>query len=470
MSDLGVITSSNLSNYRLLYGTNTLRTGALEFRQFLAVFFFDLHGFFNHMAVSMGGDDRDSSGKHRQDASDSVGRAAAAVQPVPCSSAAKRFLIRLDNGSLICDSSRSATNGKGPCGVLLLPPEKLESLGRVNHSDLLRAYRVLVDLRRGSNAEATTTATERQTVENGGPPSKRARTDAGHVIGDVRRPASPTATFMSGDLPIPADWIDRCRDMLQSLREHLGNALSIFNAPVDPLVVTDYYKVVKNPMDLGTIAQKVDNSRYLKPSDFCADVRQVWYNCKLYNKKGDFVERTGTAASLHFEKLWSSSGLAESKDRSRRSNAGLAAAKFEPPPHNPGGKRMTKSGGFGFDHAKSSRKGSKSKGGGASSKKAVAPPMTREQMAGLAEKLSQMDEDALQPVVNIIRERTHLESGPDDEIELDIESLDNHTLWELDAYLKSVNGIAPVASGAAWAGRDDDSGTDSDSSTESDSD
>ena len=377
---------------------------------------------------------------------------------MPCSAAARRFLLRLDNGALICDKSvakpGSGSKNGSDGSIVLMDPEDLAGIGRVKHDDLVRAYRCLADLRHkpASNLHINTTATN-------GPASKKPRTEGQH---EPPTPFSPLSPGFSSDAPPPADWEDRCRDMLQSVRENLGKSLDIFNVPVDPLVVVDYYKVVKNPMDLGTITGKLERNEYTRPVEFATDVRQVWYNCKLYNKKGDFVERTGTSASLHFEQLWASSGLAESKDRSRRANAGLAAAKFEPI-----AVVEKKKGKGSMLGGKGGKRGSK---GTASSKKSKKPPMSRDQMAALAERLSEMDEDGLQPVVNIIRERNQLETGPDEEIELDIEALDNETLWTLDTYLKNLDGTAPVTSGAAWGGAGADSATESDSSTDSDSD
>lgn len=55
----------------------------------------------------------------------------------------------------------------------------------------------------------------------------------------------------------------------------------------------------------------------------------VWKNCFLYNKKGDFVEKLGRRGELFFENHWAMSGLAE-EPRMKRSNAGVAAAKYDP--------------------------------------------------------------------------------------------------------------------------------------------
>ena len=45
----------------------------------------------------------------------------------------------------------------------------------------------------------------------------------------------------------------------------------------------DYPKVVKNPMDLGTVKRKLDAGQYTHPKEFKHDVSLVWINCMTYN-------------------------------------------------------------------------------------------------------------------------------------------------------------------------------------------
>ncbi|RWS04078.1 bromodomain-containing protein 3-like isoform X2, partial [Dinothrombium tinctorium] len=46
---------------------------------------------------------------------------------------------------------------------------------------------------------------------------------------------------------------------------------------------TDYHDIIKHPMDLATVKQKMDNREYRKPEDFAADVRLIFTNCYKYN-------------------------------------------------------------------------------------------------------------------------------------------------------------------------------------------
>lgn len=58
-----------------------------------------------------------------------------------------------------------------------------------------------------------------------------------------------------------------------------------FHQPVDPVAfhIPDYPEVIKNPMDFGTIKQKLGTCAYAKCKDFIADVELVFSNCIAYN-------------------------------------------------------------------------------------------------------------------------------------------------------------------------------------------
>jgi hypothetical protein len=64
-----------------------------------------------------------------------------------------------------------------------------------------------------------------------------------------------------------------------------------FHEPVDPQRdgIPDYFTYVKDPMDLGTISQKLDSGSYTSAAQWKADLMQVWKNAKLYNPKGTIM-------------------------------------------------------------------------------------------------------------------------------------------------------------------------------------
>ncbi|KAJ1627950.1 Bromodomain-containing protein, partial [Pavlovales sp. CCMP2436] len=57
-----------------------------------------------------------------------------------------------------------------------------------------------------------------------------------------------------------------------------------FREVVDPLMLPNYFTVVTQPMDLGTVKQRLEGGEYDRLDEFEEDVLQVWKNCKLYNE------------------------------------------------------------------------------------------------------------------------------------------------------------------------------------------
>ncbi|KAF9974891.1 ATPase AAA domain-containing protein 2B [Actinomortierella ambigua] len=60
-----------------------------------------------------------------------------------------------------------------------------------------------------------------------------------------------------------------------------------FFRPVEPEESVDYYEIVKKPMDLTTINDKVDNHVYLTVKEFLVDIDQIVENASLYNDIND---------------------------------------------------------------------------------------------------------------------------------------------------------------------------------------
>ncbi|KAF0929364.1 hypothetical protein E2562_021392 [Oryza meyeriana var. granulata] len=80
----------------------------------------------------------------------------------------------------------------------------------------------------------------------------------------------------------------------------------IFNTPVDvvKLNIPDYFQIIKNPMDLGTVRNKLDSGSYTSPSDFAADVRLTFTNAMTYNPRGHVVHDMAIQLSKMFESRW----------------------------------------------------------------------------------------------------------------------------------------------------------------------
>ncbi|KAM4578569.1 bromodomain-containing protein 3-like isoform 4-T4 [Fundulus diaphanus] len=64
-----------------------------------------------------------------------------------------------------------------------------------------------------------------------------------------------------------------------------------FYQPVDAikLCLWDYHKVIKNPMDMGTIKKRLENNYYWSASEAMQDFNTMFTNCYIYNKPTDDI-------------------------------------------------------------------------------------------------------------------------------------------------------------------------------------
>ncbi|XP_039624886.1 bromodomain-containing protein 2-like isoform X2 [Polypterus senegalus] len=85
----------------------------------------------------------------------------------------------------------------------------------------------------------------------------------------------------------------RLTNQLQFLQKVLMKALWRhhfawpFHEPVDAvrLGLPDYHKIIKQPMDMGTIKKRLENNYYYSASECIQDFNTMFTNCYIYNKK-----------------------------------------------------------------------------------------------------------------------------------------------------------------------------------------
>lgn len=77
-----------------------------------------------------------------------------------------------------------------------------------------------------------------------------------------------------------------CTSILKELfsKKHADYAWPFYK-PVDVkgLNLDDYFDIIKNPMDMGTVRDKMERREYKKPEDFARDIRLIFTNCYKYN-------------------------------------------------------------------------------------------------------------------------------------------------------------------------------------------
>lgn len=260
-----------------------------------------------------------------------------------------------------------------------------------------------------------------------------------------------------------------CSDLLAKLMKHKHGW--VFNTPVDVkgLGLRDYYVIIKKPMDLGTVKNKLNKNGYKSPSEFAEDVKLTFGNAMTYNRKGQDVHIMAEELLKIFEDKWV--GIQAELNRKPKSiidhEVGIPKSKsigkrsFSPP-HPPETKRN-------FDRSESpvvpvntQLKPSDAVGAGRISapKKPKASDinkreMTYEEKQRLSTNLQSLPLDKLDNVVQIIKNRNSSLLHNDDEIEVDIDSVDTETLWELDRFVtnyrkglgkkrKAENSVQPI--------------------------
>ncbi|XP_017781455.1 PREDICTED: nucleosome-remodeling factor subunit NURF301 isoform X2 [Nicrophorus vespilloides] len=76
---------------------------------------------------------------------------------------------------------------------------------------------------------------------------------------------------------------DGLRKLIKQIQAH--KSAWPFMEPVDPNEAPDYYKVIKEPMDLQKIENKINDRSYHTLSEFIGDMTKIFDNCRYYNPK-----------------------------------------------------------------------------------------------------------------------------------------------------------------------------------------
>ncbi|XWS10947.1 hypothetical protein CRYUN_Cryun38cG0042100 [Craigia yunnanensis] len=292
-----------------------------------------------------------------------------------------------------------------------------------------------------------------------------------------------------------------CSNLLGKLMKHKFGW--VFNKPVDVkgLGLHDYYSIVKHPMDLGTVKTRLNKNWYKSPREFAEDVRLTYSNAMLYNPKGQDVHIMADTLSGIFEENWAameseynlnrrferSNDYSLSTPTSRRipalapAPAPAPASASAPAPvqaHAPltlapapsplplEARTLERSESMTIPVDPKSRAVDLTPTGRiavpktAKAKDPDKRDMTYEEKQKLSLNLQNLPSEKLDSIVQIIKKRNPALFVQEDEIEVDIDSVDPETLWELDRfvtnYKKSLSKNKKKAEAALQANAEDD--------------
>lgn len=209
-------------------------------------------------------------------------------------------------------------------------------------------------------------------------------------------PKAKRAAADASSLASTKNAMRRCGEILTKLmKDKQGWA---FNTPVDvvSLRLHDYHVIIKKPMDLGTVRSNLVNNVYKCPQDFAEDVRLTFNNALVYNPKGHYVYVMAETLSAKFEQMF--------QKLSQQQQQGILVNKEE----------------------KAALGKWKGKGKGRE--------MSLEERMVLGRSLEELPQEELGKLPDIVKKRNGGNgslSCDGGEIELDIEAVDNDTLWQL---------------------------------------
>ncbi|KAL1635628.1 transcription initiation at TATA-containing promoter protein [Neofusicoccum ribis] len=265
-----------------------------------------------------------------------------------------------------------------------------------------------------------------------------------------------------------------------------------FLQPVDPVAlnIPQYLKIIKKPMDLGTVQSRLKHGEYASAKDVKADIDLIFANCFKFNPEGDDVNKMGHMLEDVYKRAWerkaewmeehapasepaSDASDVESEEEEeeddeeeiRQRQAQIAEqimrlTQEQLALQNKKGKSPK------VAVAKKSSKKDKSQAKSKKSSKLSAPTkpkkkqrqITFEEKRLISETIGNLDEGQMAKAVQIIRNGVpalQVEGVNDDELELDIDTIPNDVLHDLLKYIKTVNPAATAAAAAVPTYDDD---------------
>ncbi|XP_059196627.1 nucleosome-remodeling factor subunit BPTF-like [Centropristis striata] len=107
------------------------------------------------------------------------------------------------------------------------------------------------------------------------------QSEANHIDEYVCPQCQSTEDAMTVFTPLTDKDYEGLRRILRSLQAH--KMAWPFLEPVDTNDAPDYYRVIKEPMDLSTMEERIQKRKYIKLTEFVADMTKIFDNCRYYN-------------------------------------------------------------------------------------------------------------------------------------------------------------------------------------------
>ncbi|KAJ1968606.1 hypothetical protein IWQ62_001146 [Dispira parvispora] len=120
----------------------------------------------------------------------------------------------------------------------------------------------------------------------------------------VSAPQQNTPKMTQPETEMSQEDYDRCGVVLRRLQS--SRFRTLFLQPVDPVRdgCPNYFDVIKHPMDLGTIEQRLTDHQYPQVEAFRDDILIMFANCAQFNQPGTYAYDQGESLHQVFEQVW----------------------------------------------------------------------------------------------------------------------------------------------------------------------
>jgi len=216
----------------------------------------------------------------------------------------------------------------------------------------------------------------------------------------------------------PNEGVKKCLECLRKLKRLSSAGPFLEPVDVEGLGLTDYYDIIKEPMDIRTVEEKLKSDQYSSASQFAADVRKIWSNAFRYNSKGSHVYNLASEMSSAFERYFKDIEHISFNDTVRELEKKVEKlSKQITELHHKGAQ---------VPNSKSSKPNSSSNVRG----------YTIEEKKALCQSIKTLPPEFLRGVWEIVSEGLHQNSKNKEILEFDIQTLPFRVVRELDKYVK----------------------------------
>lgn len=161
----------------------------------------------------------------------------------------------------------------------------------------------------GAPANPAAAASEAFALQADGTPQIRRESTTNRPARVIKPPPARELTYSKPKRKEHQLELKFCEHVLTELKGPKYSKLNhIFLQPVDPVAlnIPHYRQVVKHPMDLSTMTQKLKQGQYGKAAEFKKDFDLMINNCLIFNPHGNPVHDMGIEFQRAFQVLWNS--------------------------------------------------------------------------------------------------------------------------------------------------------------------